>query len=86
MPRKNPFLESHQDIKKITLYTANGTRSYLRYLAGGKIFKTKDEAMRHTNLTNEITGSYHNSKFDWSVVIAMGVMIAVTGVIYWLAF
>ena len=41
---------------------------------------------KHTNLSNEITGSYHNDNhlfdtFDWKLALAVVVMIVACGVI-----
>lgn len=36
---------------------------------------------RHTNFTNEITGSYHNDKTDWWVIAAVIIIVTVCAVI-----
>ena len=41
--------------------------------------------MRHTNLPNEITGSYHNTNNTWLYII-IGLMILAAGAIYYFTF
>ena len=41
---------------------------------------------KHTNIDNEITGSYHNDKKSDPVLVVVGIMIVVCGIIYLVAF
>ena len=41
---------------------------------------------KHTNLTNEITGSYHTERKTDPVLVAVGIIITVCGIIYLVSF